>query len=72
MDETTTLVTTQTTSKKFLRDGGMPALVVAFAPPGVSAVDRCFVNQKFIVGRSAENDLVLRDGKVSRRHFAIS
>ncbi len=54
--------------------GGRPSVtgvLVAFAPPGSVEGDRFEVGRSFTVGRSANSDLLIRDDKVSRRHFRI-
>jgi DNA-binding NtrC family response regulator len=47
-------------------------LMVAHAPAFALTKDRCRIFDHFFVGRNAENDLTIEDGKISGSHFRIS
>ncbi len=49
-----------------------PALLVAYAPQGASAVDRCRLKNDFTVGRRGDNSLSIVDNKVSGHHFRLT
>lgn len=53
-------------------DRGIPALLVAWAPPDATDADHRVVAPPYTVGRSADADLTLDDDKVSSSHFRIS
>ncbi|MCP4603518.1 MAG: FHA domain-containing protein [Proteobacteria bacterium] len=48
-----------------------PCLLVAFARPGASTVDRCQVKASYIIGRSSDCDLAVSDINSSKRHIHI-
>jgi len=50
----------------------VPALLVAWAPPGALSVDLRVVAPPFTVGRGSDADLTIADDKVSGGHFRIS
>ena len=46
-------------------------LMVAHAPDDALTIDRCRLTENFTVGRNAENDLIIEDGKISGSHLKI-
>ncbi|MFH2009337.1 MAG: sigma 54-interacting transcriptional regulator [bacterium] len=52
-------------------DARLPALLVAWAPPGAASQDHGVVTPPYTVGRSSDADLTLTDDKVSKLHFRI-
>lgn len=60
-------------SRVFAAGGGtLPALLVAWAPPGTGSADFSVVAPPFTVGRSSDADLTLADDKVSGSHLRVS
>jgi DNA-binding NtrC family response regulator len=50
----------------------IPALLVAHAPRGACAVDRCRLKETFTVGRKGDNTFCIVDNKVSGHHFRLT
>jgi len=68
---TTTTTTSPNRGAAFRPGVSVPGLLVAYAPSSAVTVDRCLVPDPFIMGRSSECHLAVRDDKVSKRHFRI-
>ena len=70
---TTTNTSINTTKNlTFEEDAAISCLLVAYAKPGNTAVDRCKLSPIFIIGRSAGADFVLNDSRVSKHHARIT
>lgn len=58
--------------RPFDADTPIPAILAAHIPPGAIAVDRCIVRPPFVLGRSGECGLSVKESKISKTHFKIT
>jgi DNA-binding NtrC family response regulator len=72
IDNTNTTRRATDPSDTFSNRHGMPALLIAFSPPTLTAAEACPVVTPFTIGRSSDCDLVIEDSEVSKRHACIT
>ncbi len=70
-DILSTTETHSSASDAFTNQPTIPGMLVAHAKPGSVPVDRCQIQNSFVMGRGSECDFVVVDRKSSRRHFHI-
>jgi DNA-binding NtrC family response regulator len=71
MDDDATTIRTESCPHVSVRRDATPGVLVASARPDSVHSDRTALGDEFVVGRSAESNLTVRDGRISKQHFRI-
>lgn len=60
------------TSALFSEQSDVPVLLMAYVPRFACTVDRCMVSFPYVIGRSAECQLIFEDPNTSKRHACLT